>query len=97
MLLLGCPHRVLDLVASSWSLVLELCEHHKALWSAVRAYLSFAMHPSLLVCSQDQVEEVQPVLKQVHVYVRACVRVCMRRCMHSCTHARMCAVQKLSE
>ena len=74
MLLLGRLHRVLDLVASSWSLVLELCEHHKTLWSAVRAYLSFAMHPSLLVCSPDQVEEVQPVLKQVRACVPACVR-----------------------
>ena len=83
MLFLGCLHRVLDLVASSWSLVLELCEHHKALWSAVRAYLSFAMHPSLLVCSQDQVEEVQPVLKQVRAYVRACVRACVHACVHA--------------
>ena len=77
MVSLGLLRRILDLIASSWSLVLEICEHHKALWSAVRAYISFAMHPSLLMCLPHQMEEVLPVLKQVRVCVRACIRACV--------------------
>ena len=92
MVTLGLLPRVLELVASSWSLVLELCEHHKALWSAVRAYLTFAMHPSLLVCSPTLAEEVQPVLKQVcmrvcsRVRVRVCACVCVCVCMSVCLY-----------